>query len=157
VLHDGRLFVGVQGLDEEGRGSRDNYPAAASAAASTPSTPTLAQVLWKTWTIDEPGPRAVSEAGVQMFGPAGGSIWSSPSVDAKRHLVYAATGNAYADPPQQMTNGVIAVDERSGRIVWHQQLLPADQWAMGCEAKNRTTRPARRSAPTWTSRPRRPW
>jgi len=47
--------------------------------------------------------------------------WSSPSVDAKRGLVYAATGNAYADPPQQMTNGVIAVDERSGRIVWHQQ------------------------------------
>jgi len=136
VLHDGRLFVGVQGLNEEGRGSRDNYPCCSFRGSLNAVDANTGAVLWKTWTIDEPKPRAVSRAGVQMFGPAGGAIWSSPSVDAKRHLVYAATGNAYADPPQQMTNGVIAVDERSGRIVWHHQLLPADQWAMGCAAKN---------------------
>ena len=136
AVHDGRVFVPVQGLNEEGRGSRDNYPCCSFRGSLSALDANTGAVLWKTWTIDEPKPRAVNKAGVQMFGPAGGSIWSSPSVDAKRHRVYAATGNAYADPPQKMTNGVVAFDERTGKVVWFKQLLPADQWAMGCEAKN---------------------
>ena len=46
------------------------------------------------------------------FGPAGGGIWSSPTVDAERRSVYVATGNGYADPAQPMTDAVIAMDMR---------------------------------------------
>ena len=47
---------------------------------------------------------ARTQHGVQMCGPAGGGIWSSPTVDTKRGVVYVATGNGYADPPQKMTD-----------------------------------------------------
>ncbi len=93
-------------------------------------------MLWKTYTIDASQPRAKSKAGVQMYGPAGGSIWSAPSIDVKRGLVYAATGNAYADPPQKMTNAVIAFDQKTARIRWYRQFTVDDQWAMGCAATN---------------------
>jgi polyvinyl alcohol dehydrogenase (cytochrome) len=92
--------------------------------------------VWKTYTIDEPKPREKSALGVQMWGPAGGGIWSSPAIDAKRGVLYVATGNAYADPVQKMSNSIIAMDLASGAVKWSKQAIPADNWAMGCEAKN---------------------
>ena len=32
-----------------------------------------------------------------MYGPAGGAIWSAPTIDAKRGLLYVATGDSYTD------------------------------------------------------------
>jgi polyvinyl alcohol dehydrogenase (cytochrome) len=136
VVHDGRVFVGVQGLSEEGRGATNNYPCCTFRGSLVALDAATGDIRWKTYTIDEPGPRAKSASGVQMFGPAGGAIWSAPSVDAKRGLVYASTGNAYADPPQQMTNAVIAFDARTGKVRWHRQITPKDAWAMGCQPTN---------------------
>jgi polyvinyl alcohol dehydrogenase (cytochrome) len=133
---NGRVFVPVQGLNEEGHGSRDNYPCCSFRGALVALDTADGHVLWTTYTIDEPKPRAKSAAGVQMMGPAGGAIWSQPTLDARRELVYVATGNAYADPPQKMTNAVIAIEQRTGKVAWYQQIIRADQWAMGCEAKN---------------------
>ena len=137
IVHDGRLFVGTQGLGEEGRGSTGGYACCTFRGSLTALDTSTGKVLWKTYTIDEPRPRAKNKDGVQMFGPAGGGIWSAPSVDVKRGLVYASTGNAYADPAQQMTNAVIAFDQRRpARCAGTTSSLPADNWAMGCQAKN---------------------
>jgi polyvinyl alcohol dehydrogenase (cytochrome) len=136
IVHDGRVYVGVQGLGEEGRGSTNGYACCTFRGSLTALDTGTGAVVWKTYTIDETKPRAKNKDGVQMFGPAGGGIWSAPSVDVKRGLVYASTGNAYADPAQQMTNAVIAFDLKTGAVRWHRQLLPADNWAMGCQATN---------------------
>jgi polyvinyl alcohol dehydrogenase (cytochrome) len=136
VVYDGRLFVGVQGLGEEGRGSTGGYACCTFRGSLNALDTSTGKVLWKTYTIDEPKPRAKGKNGVQLYGPAGGGIWSAPSVDVKRGLVYAATGNAYADPPQKMTNAVIAFDQKTGDVRWYKQLTVADNWAMGCNAKN---------------------
>ncbi|MEP7312436.1 MAG: PQQ-binding-like beta-propeller repeat protein [Pseudomonadota bacterium] len=136
IVYDGRIFVPVQGLNEEGRGSTNGYACCTFRGNLTALDANTGQQLWKTYTIDEPKPRAKNKDGVQMWGPAGGSIWSAPSIDAKRGLVYAATGNAYADPAQKMTNAVIAFDQRTGAIKWFKQLIVADNWAMGCPAKS---------------------
>lgn len=136
IVYDGRLYIGVQGLGEEGRGGTAGYGCCTFRGSLSALDTGSGAVIWKTYTIDESKPRAKNKDGVQMFGPAGGGIWSAPSVDVKRGLVYASTGNAYADPAQQMTNGVIAFDLRTGAVRWHQQLLPADNWAMGCQPKN---------------------
>lgn len=133
---DGRVFVPVQGLNEEGRGSRDNYACCTFRGALVALDAASGKVQWTFYTIDEPRPRKANKAGVMMMGPAGGSIWSQPTVDVKRGLVYVATGNAYADPAQKMTNSVIAIEQKTGKLAWFKQLEVADNWAMGCEAKN---------------------
>jgi polyvinyl alcohol dehydrogenase (cytochrome) len=136
IVHNGRVFFGVQGLGEEGRGSTNGYGCCTFRGSLSALDTSTGTVLWKTYTIDESKPRAKNKAGVQMFGPAGGSIWSAPSIDVKRGVVYAATGNAFADPAQKMTNAVIAFDQKTGAVRWYKQLLAADNWAMGCQPKN---------------------
>jgi polyvinyl alcohol dehydrogenase (cytochrome) len=136
VLYDGRLFVPIQGIGEEGTGATNNYPCCTFRGNVNAFDASTGEVLWKTYTIGETQPRGKSKAGVQMFGPAGGGIWSTPTVDAKRGLVYVATGNGYADPPQPGTDAVIAMDLKTGAVKWMQQLHPNDQWAMGCGPTN---------------------
>jgi len=136
TYYKGLLYVPVQGLGEEGRGSRDNYPCCTFRGSVMALDASTGDRVWKTYTIDAPKPREKSALGVQMWGPAGGGIWSSPSIDAKRGVLYIATGNAYADPPQKMSNAIIAMDLATGAVKWARQAIPADNWAMGCEAKN---------------------
>jgi polyvinyl alcohol dehydrogenase (cytochrome) len=136
IVAGGRLFVGVQGLSEEGRGGSKGYACCTFRGSLNALDTSTGAVLWKTYTIDAPAPRSTTRDGVQTFGPAGGSIWSAPSVDVKRGLVYAATGNAYADPAQRMTNSVIAFDQKTGAVRWFRQLTPADNWVLGCQAQN---------------------
>jgi polyvinyl alcohol dehydrogenase (cytochrome) len=51
------------------------------------------KILWKSFTVqEEPKPFKKNSAGTQMYGPAGGAIWSAPTIDPKRKLVYVATG-----------------------------------------------------------------
>jgi polyvinyl alcohol dehydrogenase (cytochrome) len=136
IVFNGRLFVGTQGLGEEGKGSTGGYACCTFRGSLSALDTSTGNVLWKTYTIDEPKPRAKNKDGLQLFGPAGGSIWSAPSIDAKRGLVYAATGNTYADPAQPMANAVLAFDQKTGAIRWSRQMTPGDSWAMGCQAKN---------------------
>jgi len=52
-------------------------------------------VIWQTYTIDEkPHPYRKSKAGTQFYGPAGGAVWNSPTVDPVRQAVYFGTGDA---------------------------------------------------------------
>ena len=119
--HGGRVFVGVQGLNEEGQGGNAKYECCTFRGSVSALDANTGQVLWKTYTIDEPKPRGKNKDGVQQWGPAGGGIWSAPTVDPKRNMVYVATGNNYADPSQKTTDAVIALDMNSGTRKWVNQ------------------------------------
>jgi polyvinyl alcohol dehydrogenase (cytochrome) len=136
IVYDGRVFVGVQGIGEEGRGATNDYACCTFRGSVVALDANNGEVVWKTYTIDEPKPRGKNKNGVQLFGPAGGSIWSSPTVDVKRGLIYVATGNGYTDPPQPTTDAILALDIRTGAIKWVRQATPNDSWAMGCPPKN---------------------
>ena len=62
-------------------------------------------------------------------------IWSSPTIDPKRGMVYVATGNNYADPAQKTSDAVIALDMKSGTIKWVNQTTPNDNWTLGCRPR----------------------
>ena len=128
-----RVFVPVQGLNEEGMGGFAGYPCCTFRGSVSALDASSGAVLWKTYTIDEPSPRKPSQDGTPAFGPAGGGIWSTPTVDGKRRLVYVATGNGYADPPQLTTDAVLALDINTGELKWSQQMTQGDDWALGCQ------------------------
>src|SRR5688572_4354520 len=136
VVYNGRVFVPVQGLNEEGQGGRGGYQCCTFRGSLSALDASTGAVIWKTYTVDEPKPRARNKDGVQMFGPAGGGVWAAPTVDPKRNMVYASTGNGYADPPQKMANAVIAFDMNTGAVKWVNQTTPNDSWTLGCQAKN---------------------
>ncbi|MEP6686810.1 MAG: PQQ-binding-like beta-propeller repeat protein [Gemmatimonadales bacterium] len=76
---------------------------------------------------------ASRHAGAWRYG--GGSIYATPVVDTARRLLIFGTGN----PSPQMadasrpgdnlhTSSLVALDLRTGRLVWHYQQVPHDRW-----------------------------
>ncbi|HET7527994.1 MAG TPA: PQQ-binding-like beta-propeller repeat protein [Burkholderiaceae bacterium] len=89
--------------------------------------------LWKGYSISAvPAPTRKNDSGVQMFGPAGAAIWSSPTVDRSRKLVYATTGNSYADPPSDGGNAFVAFKLDTGERAWVYQATEGDAYTMAC-------------------------
>jgi len=136
TFHDGKLYVGVQGLNEEGQGGRPQYECCTFRGSVSAIDANTGEVLWKRFTIDDPKPRGKNKTGVPQWGPAGGGIWSAPTVDAKRNMIYVATGNNYAEPSQKTTDAVMALDMGSGTVKWVNQVTPNDNWTLGCGPQN---------------------
>src|SRR5690606_33837862 len=119
TVHDGRVYVPTQGLNEEGSGARGGYPCCTFRGRLAALDASTGEVVWESFTIPPPAPRGRGPGGeVTGYGPAGGGIWSPATVDPKRGLVYVATGNNYADPPQPTTDAVIAIDIATGMRRW---------------------------------------
>jgi polyvinyl alcohol dehydrogenase (cytochrome) len=133
ALHAGRLYVVTSGVSEETAASMPDYECCTFRGSLTALDASTGEVVWKTYTVDEPKRRGTSTSGKALWGPAGAPIWSAPTIDQKRGLIYAATGNAYADPAPRTSDAIVAFEIATGRIRWVNQLLP-DVWILGCGA-----------------------
>lgn len=137
TLYQGRLYVTTAGVGEEGQGGMPRYQCCTFRGSVTALDANNGTVVWKTYSIaDEPKPRAKNKDGVQMWGPAGGGIWSAPTIDARRRALYVSTGNGYAEPAQPTTDAILALDLDTGRIRWVNQPVPNDVWTGGCKPEN---------------------
>jgi polyvinyl alcohol dehydrogenase (cytochrome) len=132
TLHQNRLYVPMTGVTEENSASNPDYECCRFRGSITALDTATGAVVWKTYTVPEPQRRGTSTTGVPLWGPAGVGIWSAPTVDPERNRIYAATGNAYADPAPPTTDAVIALDMESGEILWTNALTPGDTWIGGC-------------------------
>lgn len=129
---DGRLFIPVTAA-EEGLTPNDDYECCTARGSLVALDAATGRLLWKTYTIEaEPRPVGKTTKGTAMWGPSGASIWSAPTIDAERRLVYAATGNNFSKPATATSNAVIAFDVANGRMVWVKQLVSDDVWNNAC-------------------------
>jgi polyvinyl alcohol dehydrogenase (cytochrome) len=138
TLYNGRLYIPMAGVGEEGQGGREKYECCTFRGSVTALDANTGAVIWKTYTIaDAPKPRGKNAQGVQLWGPAGAGVWSAPTVDVKRGALYIATGNSYADPPQPTADAVIALDLATGKVRWvTQPVSNNDVFSGGCKATN---------------------
>jgi alcohol dehydrogenase (cytochrome c) len=96
--------------------------------------------VWRFNVIPGPGePGAETWKQPEGFPVGGGGIWTAPTLDPEREIIYVATGNPAPDFPALLrggtnlyTNSVVALNVRTGKLVWHDQLVPADShdWDM---------------------------
>ena len=84
------------------------------------------KLVWKSHTVGEPKPLGTTPSGVPMMGPAGVAIFSAPTIDAKRGLVYVGTGNSYTQIPVDTANAIMAFDLETGQKRWVRQVLADD-------------------------------
>jgi polyvinyl alcohol dehydrogenase (cytochrome) len=132
VLHDGRLYVTVSSA-EEAIAADDAYECCKFRGAVLALDAATGKRLWKTYVVPtEPKPFKTNAKGVQMYGPAGGAIWSAPTIDVKRGLVYVATGDSYTDVSFDTADAILALDMKSGAIRWKNQLTKEDNYIVGC-------------------------
>ncbi len=148
ALFRDRLYVPMSSY-EESQGARPDYPCCTFRGSVSALDAHTGKVLWRTYMIaDEPRERGKSSSGVTLYGPAGASIWSSPTVDAKRGLIYVGTGNTYAGVAAPTSDAVVALT-LYGRIKWIKQLYPQDVFITGCRAKSRNPNCADQSGPDY--------
>lgn len=133
TLHDGVLYVPVSGLSEEAAATTPQYECCTFRGSVSALDAATGEVIWKYFTVPESRLLGHTADGRPQYGPAGGGVWSAPTIDARRGLLYLTTGNAYATPAVPTSNAVVALDFKTGQQVWGNQLLPGDIWVYGCD------------------------
>jgi polyvinyl alcohol dehydrogenase (cytochrome) len=132
TYYQGRLYVPISSWEEIGA-SVLTYQCCRSVGAVASLDANSGRVVWKTPVIPGP-PRPLfrNEQGVQQWGPAGGSVWNSPTIDPQRKAVYFGTGDGTTYPAAPTTDAVMALDMKSGRLLWTHQVYEGDSFLGSC-------------------------
>jgi polyvinyl alcohol dehydrogenase (cytochrome) len=132
ALYRNRIYVPVSSFEETA--GRDNkYECCTFRGSLVALDAYTGKVLWKSFTVqNEPKPFKKNSAGTQMYGPAGGAIWSAPTIDLKRKLIYVGTGNSYTDIESGHTDAIVAFEMETGKIKWVNQATNKDNFLVGC-------------------------
>jgi quinoprotein glucose dehydrogenase len=94
------------------------------------------KLRWSFHTIPHPGEKGYETWPADAWKVAGGAnAWAGVTLDKANGLVFAATGSASYDfyganrlGDNLYANSVLALDARTGKYVWHHQVLKHDLW-----------------------------
>lgn len=137
-LYEGYLYVPVSSSEEFAAANLD-YPCCTSRGSVVKLNASTGEVAWKTYVVPEtPKPTRKNSKGVQQYAPAGASVWNSPTIDEKRHAIYFGTGDSETEPAAAMSDSVMAVDMKSGKVLWHYQAQAGDAFLGGCTGPQKT-------------------
>jgi polyvinyl alcohol dehydrogenase (cytochrome) len=131
--YDARVYVPLTD-GEEGPAMAANYECCSGRGGMVALDASTGKQIWKTYTIDEvAGPLQKNSAGTQNWGPSGASIWSAPTIDPDKKIIYVGTGDNFSAPATKTSDAVMAFDMATGKILWVQQLTAMDAFNMACE------------------------
>jgi polyvinyl alcohol dehydrogenase (cytochrome) len=136
VYHDGLVYVPVSSLEEAE--ANPHYDCCKFRGSVVALDAQSGRVVWKSFTIDKAARRVGKTAtGTSLFAPSGAAIWSTPTLDPKRRLLYVGTGNNYTVPAGGYPDSIIAFDMKSGARRWVWRALKRDAWNVGCMIGNK--------------------
>lgn len=142
ALYHGVVYFPVSSI-EEGTGSNSYYGCCMFRGSVVALDARTGARIWKSYTIPQaPKPTKKNAVGIQMYGPSGAAVWSAPTIDPQRGVLYVATGDSYSDPPADTSDAVLAMDLKTGRILWRRQATPNDVYVVGCGFKASINCPA---------------
>lgn len=120
LIVDDLVIGGMSGGDEDVRGFVAAYRA------------TTGERVWRTWTVPTAG-EALADTWKGDSNPKGGASWLTPSYDKETGVLYVSTGNPYPDTDGDArggdnlyTDSDLALDARTGKLLWHFQFTPHD-------------------------------
>jgi len=126
------LYVPVTSY-EEVTGADAHYPCCSFRGSIAALDTVSGKLLWKNFSIAEvPKPVRKNQFGVQLFGPSGAGIWSSPTVDIAGGILYATTGDSYSDPAAATSDAFLAFRVTDGEQVWSHQMTAGDAYTVAC-------------------------
>jgi polyvinyl alcohol dehydrogenase (cytochrome) len=137
ALHDGVVYVPVSSW-EESRSSDPEYPCCTFRGSIVAVRVSDGAQLWKTYMTDEPRERGKNGRGKPLYSPSGAAIWSTPTVDAARGLLYVTTGDNYTQPATTTSDAVVALALADGRIAWTKQITANDAYNGSCQRDHRS-------------------
>jgi polyvinyl alcohol dehydrogenase (cytochrome) len=136
ALYDGTLYVSVSSL-EVTSAADPKYECCTFRGSVLALDPVTGTQRWKAYTIAQ-APREVSRtsAGTRVLAPSGAPVWNTPTIDAKRGVLYVGTGENYSSPAGDTSDAQIAFRLADGAMVWHAQKTKGDAWNVACMLKD---------------------
>lgn len=131
TVYQGVAFVGAASW-EESRAVEPHYECCTFRGSVTALRVADGSQVWKTYTIEPPKKMGLNKAGTRQWGPSGAPVWSAPTMDAKRGVLYVTTGDNYSSPTTTTSDAVMALDIATGKIRWFQQTTPNDAYTTAC-------------------------
>ena len=123
LVADGKVVLGFTGGDRTGRGSVAAFDAETGEA------------LWKTFTVPAPGEPGSESWAESALPPLGGNTWGTISYDPELGRNFLGTGQpkpwatTLRGPGDALyTNSILSLDIDTGELLWHFQVVPADNW-----------------------------
>ena len=141
TLYSGILYVPVSSFEEVtgGRATYECFTFRGSVVALDSAT---GKPIWKGYTIPEaPRPTKQNATGTQLHGPSGAAVWSAPTIDVQRQVLYVATGDNYSDPPSETSDAILAFELATGKMLWHRQATANDSFIVSCFSADRINCP----------------
>ena len=132
VFYAGRVYVPVSSIEEASAMSAA-YECCKFRGSLVALDGLSGKQIWKAFSVPDPAtPYQKSAKGTQLWGPAGAAIWSAPTIDVKKKVIYAGTGNSYTNVETHTTDAIVAFDLETGSMLWSSQVTPKDNFTMGC-------------------------
>ena len=126
------LYVPVSSF-EEGMGSDGRYGCCTFRGSVVKVEAATGKEIWRRHLVPSAArPTRKNSTGVQLYGPSGVAVWSSPTIDSQRRLVYITTGDNYTDPATSLSDAVVALRMSDGAVAWSRQVTPGDTWNAAC-------------------------
>jgi alcohol dehydrogenase (cytochrome c) len=123
LVADGKIFLGHSGGDRTARGRFRAYDVETG------------KLLWTVYTAPRPGDPGYETWKGSKLEPMGAAPWNTASYDPQLHMVYFGTGQPtpwiQGQRGQNLalySNSIVAVDAETGKIRWHFQVVPNDDW-----------------------------
>ncbi len=130
LAYQDTVFVPVASW-EEARTTNPDYPCCTFRGSVVALRIKDGSEVWKTYMIAE----KAKQRGKNEWGPSGAAVWATPTLDTKRGLLYATTGDNYSDVATPLSDAVLALELSTGKIIWSKQTTPGDVWNTLCSTK----------------------
>jgi len=132
LLHDNKVIVPISNSGV-GTAADPNYECCEGHGAVTALNASDGEILWEYHTMPEAQyTGSVNARGIPLKGPSGAPIWSTPTVDTNRGLIYVTTGENTSHPATDTSDAIIALNLETGEPRWLFQGLERDVWNMAC-------------------------
>jgi polyvinyl alcohol dehydrogenase (cytochrome) len=139
MLYDGRLYLPVSSLEEGVAGEK--YDCCTFRGSIIAYDPHSGKRLWQSFMVDPPKYQGTNAGGSKLYGPSGIALWNTPALDAKRGVMYFGTGDNYSSPSTKLSDAIVAMNLKTGKVKWAYQALGQDAWNGGCSLTGVTSCP----------------
>jgi polyvinyl alcohol dehydrogenase (cytochrome) len=110
------LVIGIASNEEAAAGD-PTYPCCSFRGSVVMLDPKNGDVVWQTFFVSD---------AESARGSSGAAVWGTPTYDSESGHIYVTTGNNYSAPTNGMEDSIIALDARTGAIVWVSQAVSND-------------------------------